>query len=137
MNLTLKNDLSEIERLAREVAEFGKAHEMPERAVFNLNLVLEEIVANIISYGYDDDNEHSISVDCTISDQKLSLTITDDGKSFNPLEAKAPELDKPLEEREIGGLGIYLVKHFMDNVEYTRDRDRNILTLSKALSPDR
>jgi len=134
MNLILTNDLSEIERLAHEVMEFGKAQNLPDRAVFNLNLVLEEIVANIISYGYDDEDPHSILVDCTVDGTMLSLVISDDGKSFNPLEAKHPELDKPLEEREIGGLGIFLVRHFMDTVDYKRENGRNILTLSKDLS---
>jgi anti-sigma regulatory factor (Ser/Thr protein kinase) len=99
-----------------------------------INLALEEIVSNIINYGFTNDAEHKIMISIKLIGDIVRTTITDDGEEFNPLEKEDPDsLDKPVEEREIGGLGIYFVKQFMDRVEYRRQDGENILIIEKNI----
>ena len=131
IHLTLKNDLSEIERLAQNVTTFGARNHLAVEVVHDLNLALEEVVANIILYGYEDEREHQIDVDIYVQDSDVTLEVCDDATAFNPLEKSVPDLDKPLEEREIGGLGIYLTRTLMDELEYKREQGKNLLRMKK------
>ena len=96
------------------------------------NLAIEEFGTNLIKYGYDDINEHLIEVGLSLYESKLVLTIIDDGRAFNPLEAPQPKVSVPVGERPIGGLGIYLVRKMSDRMEYVREGNKNRLTLQKA-----
>ncbi len=129
--LTLKNSLSEIARLAHAVEIFGSRHALPARLIFEVNLALEEILANVISYGYDDDAEHDIVVRLTMQAGEMAVQVEDDGRAFNPLDVAAPLLDVPLQDRRIGGLGVHLVRSVTDRVEYRREGDKNILVITK------
>jgi serine/threonine-protein kinase RsbW len=97
----------------------------------DLNLALEEILANIISYGYSDNREHEIRVNLSVEPGKVRVDVEDDGQPFNPLEAPEADTTKPLEERTIGGLGIHLVRKLMDGLEYKRQGEKNLLTIKK------
>lgn len=130
-SISLKNDLSEISRLTEFVTGLGTENGLPEKTVYDFNLAIEEIVTNIISYGYDDKNEHSIVVSADIKEDGITLTVEDDGTPFNPLETPAPDVNKPLEERQIGGLGIFFVRKLMDEVKYERHDNKNVLALKK------
>lgn len=103
---------------------------------FNINLVLEELVTNVINYAYPSTEEHSFSVTADgEAGGVLTLQIIDDGVPFDPLN-EAPEVDVTLgvEERPVGGLGIFIVKQIMDEVSYSRTDGKNILTLQKNLA---
>jgi anti-sigma regulatory factor (Ser/Thr protein kinase) len=130
--IVLKNDRNEIEAVAAALEEFGEAHALPLRIVFDMNLVLEEIITNIISYGYEDTLEHSIVIDVSWDNDLLTLTVTDDAKQFDPLAQDGPDLQLPLEEREAGGLGIYFVKQKMDEVIYKWEQGHNVLVMKKS-----
>lgn len=130
-HISLKNQLAEIETLVCVIEEFGETNDLPTRAMFDMNLVLEEIITNTISYGYGDELEHYIIVDIYWENKVIKLTVSDDGKPFNPLELAEPDLLIPLEEREEGGLGIHFVKQIMDEVTYQWEDGRNVLTMSK------
>lgn len=132
-SVSLKNDLNEIERLAAEIDFFCIKFNLSKKITHDAHLVLEEVVTNSISYGFEDKALHLIDVTLELDDSELKIVVRDDGRSFNPLEAPPPDLDKPLEEREIGGLGIYLIKKFMDEVSYQREGSSNILTMKKYL----
>lgn len=134
MELKLKNDLSELHHLSAEAEAFARQHNLDETETYNLLLVLEEVITNIISYGYTDDAAHGITVTITLDNRELTLLITDDAREFNPLETAMPDLDAPIDERPIGGLGIALFRSIMDSVEYRRANDRNILTLKRKLA---
>jgi anti-sigma regulatory factor (Ser/Thr protein kinase) len=127
----LKNDLSEIERLSQIVTEFAKRNHLPSRVLFDLNLALEEVLTNVISYGYQDSNEHQIIIRICLENGELTAVVEDDGQPFNPLEVPEPDLEKTLEERPVGGLGIYLTRKLMDELEYKQQGGKNILVMKK------
>lgn len=133
ITVELKNSLSEIERLAQIVDEFGARHQIEAQIVFNMNLALEEILTNVISYGYDDAGEHRIITRLSLERGEWTAEVEDDGKPFNPLEAPEPDTKRSLEERAIGGLGIYLAKKIMDELEYRRNQDKNLLIMRKRV----
>ncbi len=129
----LKNEKSEIARISQKMEVFCEENDLPMKIMFEINLVLEEILLNIISYGYDDENEHEIVVQWWLSDNVLNLIITDEGKKFDPLILPEPELDKSVDERKIGGLGIHLVKKMMCEINYKREDGKNILEMKKKI----
>jgi anti-sigma regulatory factor (Ser/Thr protein kinase) len=127
------NRRTEIERVVQLAERFGEEHQLPAEVVMSIHLVLDEVVANIISHGYDDTAEHQIHVTLALDESVLTIRVEDDGRAFDPLAAPPPDLDLPLEERPVGGLGIHIVRSVMDAVEYQRDGDRNVLIMKKTI----
>ena len=111
--------------------EFGQHYGLAPTVMHDLNLALEEILTNIISYGYTDGQEHEIRVRLSVRPGEVKAEVEDDGQSFNPLAAPEPHTAEALEERTIGGLGIHLVRTLMDGLEYKRQADRNVLENQK------
>jgi serine/threonine-protein kinase RsbW len=132
LTLTLKNDPSEIGRLVDLLEAFGPQSGLTDDATFKLTLALDEIVANVVRHGFDDDREHRIEVKVTVDDRTVTASVEDDGLEFDPREAPVPDLDLPIEMRKPGGLGMHLVKATMDSVEYRRQDGHNILTVTFA-----
>ena len=96
------------------------------------NLVVEEIFVNIVSYAYEDNsNNNTVTISIKDNDDKTIITFIDSGKHFNPLIKDNPDISLSADERPVGGLGIYLVKKMMDNVEYEYKDNKNILTIEK------
>lgn len=133
--LVLLNDIREISRLASFIEEIGDELSLPATVAFNLNLALEEAVSNIILYAYPGQTGKEIKVYAATTANCLVFTLTDTGESFDPLGAKGADITLPLEERPVGGLGIFLIKNIMDEVEYQRIEGKNIFTLKKELLP--
>ena len=130
LSLTLTNDLSELARIADEIEAYGASHGWPARWITNLNISLDELITNIVSYGYEDSEEHEIRVTLTNRDGALVTVLEDDGIAFDPFTAAPePDLDASVEERRIGGLGVYFVKTLMDAVTYERIDNLNRVTL--------
>ena len=136
MLITLRNNLSEIERLANAVMQFGRKNNFSDKVIFEINLALEEVVNNIISYAYRDKNEHQINIHMELEGHELVLKVEDDGIPFNPLEVTEPDIKKPLEERQPGGLGLFFVRKLIDTLEYRRDKDKNIFIIRKKIKDD-
>lgn len=136
ISVELKNNPSEIQRLSQIVTQFGEVNNLSPKVLFAINLALEEILANIISYGYEDSYEHQINIGAFLEDDELILKVEDDGRPFNPLEAPEPDINKSLEDRQIGGLGIHLVKNLMDGLEYRRKGGKNLLVMKKKVEVD-
>lgn len=134
ISIELKNDISEIKRMSQIVEEFCAINDLPPDILFALNLSIEEVLTNVISYGYEDNEEHQILVRMNIKEDEVWVEVEDDGKHFNPLEVQEPDLNKSLEDRPIGGLGIHLVRNYMDGLEYRRNGDKNLLKLKKKSS---
>ncbi len=130
----LSNQLAELDRLADEVEAFGERHAFPRKVIYQVRLVLDELLTNVISYGFSDGKEHEILVEMCLADSRLLLRIEDDANGFDPLQADAPDLRSPAEDRAIGGLGIHLVRKLMDSVRYERRDGKNRLFLEKTIS---
>ena len=116
------------------MAEFGKKNNLSSEVIYDVRLTLEEVVSNIIKYGFEDNYEHQISIEMNLQGETLTMKIKDDGKPFNPLEVKNANIEKPFDEREIGGMGIYIVQQLMDELRYNREKDNNILLLRKHIA---
>ena len=131
--LIIKNEVSEISRLATFVEEIGEEFELELKLVMNLNLILEEAVSNIIFYAYPREKSEKIIIDVVKNGGNLVFTITDNGVEFDPTKTTEADITLPAGERPIGGLGIFLIKKIMNEVTYQRIDGANIFTLKKEL----
>ena len=131
--LVIKNDITEISKLAIFIEELSEELALAPELTFNLNLALEEAVSNVILYAYGEEKQKEITLLANMSDNNLTFVLTDYGKEFDP--TKVPDADVTLsaEEREIGGLGIFLIRQIMDTVEYQRMDGKNVLIMGKQL----
>ncbi|MYD81480.1 MAG: ATP-binding protein [Gammaproteobacteria bacterium] len=128
----LENRLDELQRFITTLTEFARVGSLPEEIAFSVQLAIDELFTNIVSYGYDDDESHQIEIKMSIQGRELRIDLIDDAKQFDPLhEAAQPDLDASLEDRRIGGVGIHLVKTMMDDVSYKYEDSKNHLTLVK------
>lgn len=130
----LKSQLSELETLCRHLEDCGDRMQLPQKCLYEINLGLDELFTNIVSYGFEDQAEHQIKFTLARNEKTLVVYVEDDGTPFNPLEADAPELSRDLDSIDIGGLGIHLIKKMMDEIRYQRIQGRNRLTLKKYLA---
>ncbi len=129
----LKNDLSELEALCQHLNKFGQVTGLSEACITDLNICLDELFTNIVSYGFEDDLEHIIWFTMNLDKQVLTSSIEDEGIPFNPLEKKNPEVPADLIDVRIGGLGIHIVRKLMDDIRYNREQGRNKLTMKKSI----
>lgn len=134
LDLLLANALPEIHRLAEQVEDFCERHGLSPKIAYAFNLAFDEVLTNIISYAYDDAGPHPITVRLWLAHGVVSAEVIDDGRAFDPFQQAPPDTDAPIDERAIGGLGIFLVKEMMDTVAYRRENGANHLLLTKATS---
>ncbi len=132
----LKSSLSELDNLCQNLEDFGQKIGLSKKLIFEINLALDELFTNIISYGFKDDDEHTIKITMTPRQKVLCLCIEDDGVPFNPIDFETPDVACSVENCKIGGLGIHIIRKLMDDICYRRCDDKNILTLKKNLSND-
>ena len=129
--VTIDANLDELAQLQEQIGRFGQQQDWPAELAYQVELVVEELCVNIVSYGTDD-RSHRIEVRMASTPEALTIDIIDDGRAFDPFtEAPPPDLDSSVEERPIGGLGVFFVKTMMDEVQYRREGDRNHVTLRK------
>jgi anti-sigma regulatory factor (Ser/Thr protein kinase) len=136
LSLDLRNDLSELAALSQSLEEFATSLGLSKRTLFQLNLVIDELVTNIITYAYRDHAEHRITVVVRLEQGFLMIRLEDDGIPFNPVLSDAPDCSCPVERRAIGKLGIHLARQFADDLVYERHGNRNILTITKRVRED-
>jgi sigma-B regulation protein RsbU (phosphoserine phosphatase) len=136
LRISIKNELSEIARFNETFEAFADEHGLPMPITMKFSLTFDELLSNVISYAYRDEDDHEIATRVELVADRLTVTITDDGVPFNPLSAKTPDTTVALEDREFGGLGIHLVRSLVDDVSYHRRIDKNVLTLMKQVGPD-
>jgi anti-sigma regulatory factor (Ser/Thr protein kinase) len=132
VELRIANDITEIERVAEWVDEFGAKNRLANEIIIALNVSLDEIINNIISYGYEDSGPHAIVVRLKLQDATVEAVVEDDGKPFNPLLVPAPDLTA--QPRKIGGVGLHFVRNLMDHLEYAHRDGTNQLRLMKKLT---
>ena len=129
--IVLMNDIREMSRIIDAITHIADSVSCPPVVVHDVTLAMEEIFSNIVFYGFGDDLDHHITLHLFIEGDALILTLQDEGIPFNPLNVQIGPRDKPLEERDKGGMGITLAKNLMDQMEYRRERGKNILRMEK------
>ena len=131
ISLEVQTNLDELERITSAVEQLAEQENWPPPLVFHVTLALEELAVNVINYGSPDGN-HKIEIRMASEEDALTIDIIDDGLPFNPLtEGPSVDVNAPIEERRIGGLGIHLVRSMMDDLSYRRENGKNHLTLAK------
>ena len=133
----LKNYLSELKALHRHLINWGGDIGLPTDSISRINICLDELFTNIVSYGFDDDLEHLIKFTLIVDHNLVTINIEDNGIPFNPLEKIDPDFPENVESAKIGGLGILIIRKLMDNVSYERKQNKNKLTMRKNIPEKR
>jgi serine/threonine-protein kinase RsbW len=134
VEVRLPNSLAALAQLHALVGQFCRQRAIHPDIEFKIDLALEEVFTNIIRHGYKDSRPHEIMVRLDSDRELVRISIEDDGRHFNPLQAPAVDVNAALAERRVGGLGIHLVRRLMDQVRYQRRPDGNQLILIKCLA---
>ncbi|MET0851484.1 MAG: ATP-binding protein [Candidatus Rokuibacteriota bacterium] len=134
---TVAGDAGGIAMVMQLVDDLAAECDLPASAVTDMQVALDEVLANIVSYAHPDGSAHDIRVRLTVTGSVLEAEVEDDGQPFDPLTAPAPDLSAPLADRQVGGLGIHFVKRLMSEVRYARVGDRNRLVLRRRLDDAR
>ena len=130
--IQLENRLEEFQRFESAFMDFARFQNLNDEVIYAIQLSVDELFTNIVSYGYDDSETHIVKFVIDVTQEEVRIEIVDDAKPFNPLD-DAPDvnLDLSVEERKIGGVGIHLVKSLMSEVTYVRDGAYNRRRLVK------
>lgn len=131
--LRIKNQISELERVAQFIEEIGEELHLDMEMQMNLNLVMEEMVSNVIFYAYPKESDSEIELLAKCDGKKLTFVLSDQGKEFDPTAKEDADPDVNPAEREIGGMGIFIVKNIMNHVTYQRLEGKNLLTMTKNI----
>ena len=136
IEISLANDLREIAGVAARIDEFCAERSIAPEIAYAVNLAIDEILTNTISYGYDDDEPHRIEIIVGLEGEILFVVIVDDSRDFDPSLVSEPGTKASVEERALGGLGLFLVQQMMDGVDYQRRDGCNVVTLTKGTADD-
>jgi sigma-B regulation protein RsbU (phosphoserine phosphatase) len=135
LEIAVVNTLKDIGAALASLGDFAKANDVGDDIRRTVLLTVDDLLNNIVSYAYEDEDIHHISVVVKLSSSRVSVSLSDDGIPFNPFGAEVPNTSTPLEGREEGGLGIHLVRSLMDEYDYERRAGQNIVTIAKRLGP--
>lgn len=136
LHLTLPATQDSLVELAEAVEVLAESEAWPAEVKFHVDLVLEEIAQNIVSYGYPDGRPGQFEVSIRQQGDHLLITIEDDGDAFDPFSLAEPNLELSLDERSIGGLGVHFARTLMNSHRYERVDGRNRVELTKSLAAD-
>ena len=131
--LRIKNQISELEKVAQFVEEIGEELGLSMELQMNLNLVMEEMVTNVIFYAYPQGEVAGIELLDKSDGKELTFVLSDQGKEFDPTAKEDADLDVNPADRELGGMGIFIVKNIMNTVTYQRLEGKNLLTMTKGI----
>lgn len=132
-SLVLPNDVQAVPQLNQFVDEICDSVDLDPAQTMQMNLAIEEAVVNVMNYAYPADVHGDVNIDVQGNDEQLEFIISDSGIPFDPTAREKVDTTLPLEDRPIGGLGIFLVRELMDSIHYKRVDGKNVLTLCKKL----
>jgi sigma-B regulation protein RsbU (phosphoserine phosphatase) len=132
-HLTLENNIEQIPRLSKFINGIAESKKLDEDLAMNIHLAMEEAVTNSIMYAYPEGVIGEIEIGAIVDDNTIEFTISDNGMEFDPTARPEPDITTGVEDRPIGGLGIFLIKKIMDSVTYRREKGVNILKLIKNI----
>jgi serine/threonine-protein kinase RsbW len=135
--LRMKALLENVPRAIECVSEWAQRAGFDEGELYEIQLAVDEACANVVDHAYEGADPGDIQVSCCVEDGCLTIRVRDWGKGFDLASVEEPDLDAPLEERSLGGLGLFLVRQMMDTVEFTSDPEHgNELKMCKRLQID-
>ncbi len=134
-SIILEASLENLEMISNFLHKWAKKASLSTHSENELLLAVEEVYVNIVKYAYPE-SLGKVTIHCCMDEDNLILQIKDEGISFNPLELPEPHLISCLEERKVGGLGVFLMRRFVDNVKYEKQGKYNVLTLVKSKRKD-
>jgi sigma-B regulation protein RsbU (phosphoserine phosphatase) len=129
--LVLPNDIATIPQLNEFIDTVAEEVGLDMSLTMSLNLALEEAVVNVMDYAYTEGQRGNVDIEVTADQQWLTFVISDTGIAFDPTAKEDVDTTLSAEERPIGGLGIFLVRQLMDDIDYKREGNKNVLTLRK------
>jgi anti-sigma regulatory factor (Ser/Thr protein kinase) len=132
--MPIEGQLSEVVRVAAAFEAFASEQGVPTDVRRSVQVVLDDLLANVVLHGLGGREGGEAVVDVGLKGEALILTISDNGPPFDPFARAAPDTTLSIEDRQIGGLGIHLVRQMMDEVSYERREGRNVTTLTKRIS---
>lgn len=135
LRVSLAPRLSSVRSLAQMVEGFGDANELPEQKIYMINLALDELITNTVSYGLRGVDQPQIEITVQLNDSVLVLNVVDNGHRFDPTQDTGPDVSSDIDERPVGGLGLHLIKSFADRMRYEYVDGKNRLTLEHDLAP--
>jgi anti-sigma regulatory factor (Ser/Thr protein kinase) len=130
-SLTFPARFEFLDQIREFVAEIARENGFNEKEIYSLQLAADEAATNVIEHAYADTSDAVFEFGCDVQEDALVITLHDRGKSFDISKVKEPNVTADLNERQIGGLGIYLMRKLMDKVEYHSDATGNLLTMTK------
>lgn len=131
---SVSSSLDAIPALAEEIEAWGEQSHIDMQTIFQINLILEELMTNIICYGHQQQAEKTIQLTLYQNDaHQLIITLLDEAPAFNPLQQESASIDADIDDRLIGGLGIHFVRTLTDHIDYLYTGSGNQLTLYKSL----
>lgn len=134
ISLNIKNNIEDLTRLAPFIEQLSETFDIAPDIAFQLNLALDEAMANSVDYAYSPGTEGPITLEAQMESNDIIFKLIDEGAPFDPTkEGDNVDTTQTAEERPIGGLGIFLIKQMMDQMVYERIDNKNILTLKKQI----
>ena len=134
LSLKMGFEAADLPRIQAAIGEFSQEQDWPPDIEFQVDLVLEELVLNVVNHG-SGGREGEIKIDLVSDEEAVTIQIIDDGRPFDPLtDAPEPDTESSIEDRAVGGLGIHLVRTMMDEVSYRREENKNHMRLVKRRS---
>ena len=131
--IRIKNKITELEKISQFVEEICEELGLSMEMQMNLNLVMEEMVTNVIFYAYPQDEEADIELLAMSDGKEVTFVLSDQGKEFDPTAKDDNDLSVNPAERDLGGMGIFIVKNIMNKVTYQRLEGKNLLTMTKGI----
>ncbi len=116
--ITISNKIQNIRGLIESFEQFARKQQVPDLPIQQISIVFDELISNTIKYAYPDDLEHHIEIMVRFYRDKLMITLLDDGVPFNPFMQSEPDISLSVQDREVGGLGVHLVKFLVDDYHY-------------------
>lgn len=131
--LTIRSDLGEIARVSSLLEELMAGQGFMADEILDTQLAVEEAITNIIVHGYRG-GTGEIVIRCRATEEQVEVRVEDTAPAFDPLSLPEPDLTAAVEDRKIGGLGVFLIRQVMDGIAYRREKEKNILVLEKRRS---
>ena len=129
MLLNVKNDIQEIDRICNDLKKFCASNDIGEKKCYDIVIIIDEMATNVINYAFDDNLDHTFILNSEKQEELVYIQIIDEGIAFDPLQKAEPDLESSLDDRKIGGLGIFFAKQLSQSITYTREGNKNRLDI--------